>query len=209
MDVPGQGLMGMIPNSGDNSVEATKAALDHHLMKNLEKEGIKQRVLAAAKTTKTDKSKNPKDRKTKDAKAKKLKAPKKLAKLVFNKELFNFYNELHIKKPEPEERKVFRLRPMPVDVDELKKVFATETGLNPTKYIGNTKFDMDQATLYRLLFNHVNNDKPDVELLMFLNDFTEKNKEYMMNDLDNPLKIEMPKKKKGLRVLENKVTNLQ
>ena len=98
---------------------------------------------------------------------------------------------------------------MPVDVDELKKVFATETGLNPTKYIGNTKFDMDQATLYRLLFNHVNNDKPDVELLMFLNDFTEKNKEYMMNDLDNPLKIQMPKKKKGLRVLENKVTNLQ
>ena len=215
MDIPGEGLMGMIPSSGDHSIEETKRALDRHLMKNLEKEGIKQRVLSATKTKAPAKGdKNPKDRKTKDSKTKdsktpKLKPIKKFAKLVFNKELFNFYNELHIKKPEPEERKVFRLRPMPVDVDELKKVFATETGLNPTKYIGNTKFDMDQATLYRLLFNHVNNDKPDVELLMFLNDFTEKNKEYMEKDLDTPMKIMMPKKKKKVRVLESDVTNLK
>jgi len=201
MDIHGEGLMGMIPSTGDHSIEKTKAALDRHLMKNLEKEGIKQRVLTAAKASPAKPGAKPTDKK-------KLKPIKKLAKLVFNKELFNFYNELHIKKPEPEERKVFRLRPMPVDVDELKKVFATETGLNPTKYIGNTKFDMDQATLYRLLFNHVNNDKPDVELLMFLNDFTEKNKEYMEKDLDTPMKIMMPKKKKS-RVLESKITNLK
>jgi len=212
MDVTGKGLNDMTLGSDESKV--TQEQLDEHLHKNLEKEGIKQRVLAAKATAKPG-AKNAKGapaRKTTDKKGanktiKKLK--KKYAKLVFNKELFNFYNELHIKKPEPEERKVFRLRPSPVDVDELKKVFATETGLNPTKYIGNTKFNMDQATLYRLLFNHVNNDKPDVELLMFLNDFTEKYKEQIEYDVDTPFKIEMQKKKKGLRVLEESITNLK
>jgi len=212
MDIHGEGIMNMMPNSNDKTLEETKEALDKHLMKNLEKEGIKQRVLAAATAKKPD-AKGAKPRKTTDKKGDMKKAIKKVkkkyAKLVFNKELFNFYNELHIKKPEPEERKVFRLRPMPVDVDELKKVFATETGLNPSKYIGNTKFNMDQATLYRLLFNHVNNDKPDVELLMFLNDFTEKYKEQIEKDVDTPFKIQMKKKKKkSLRVLEESITNL-
>ena len=206
LDTPGRALMDMVPGTAKGSVEDTKRALDQHLMANLEKEGIKQRVLAAKAAPKKD-AKGAKPRKTTDKKGadmkKKIKkVKKKYAKLVFNKELFNFYNELHIKKPEPEERKVFRLRPMPVDVDELKKVFATETGLNPSKYIGNTKFKMDQATLYRLLFNHVNNDKPDVELLMFLNDFTEKYKDQIEKDVDTPFKIQMAKKKKG-RVLEN------
>ena len=209
----GEGLLAMVPNSKDISIEETKEALDKNLMKNLEKEGIKQRVLAAAKPpAKASAKPGAKGKKSKNAKRKlKLKkAKKKYAKLVFNKELFNFYNELHIKKPEPEEKKVFRLRPMPVDVDELKKVFATETGLNPSKYMGNTKFNMDQATLYRLLFNHVNNDKPDVELLMFLNDFTVKYKEQIEKDVDTPFKIQMKKKKKKTaRVLEMNNTELK
>lgn len=209
----GSGLMDMVPSSAASSVEDTKSELDHKMMEGLEKEGIKQRVLAAKAGAKPAKKAGAKGkapaRKTKDTKGK-PKKKKKYAKLVFNKELFNFYNELHIKKPEPEERKVFRLRPMPVDVDELKKVFATETGLNPAKYMGNTKFNMDQATLYRLLFNHVNNDKPDVEVMMFLNDFTEKYKDQIEKDVDTPFKIQMAKKKKKtVRVLEENKADLE
>jgi hypothetical protein len=167
---------------------------------------IQQRVLAAAAAAKPPakgaKSKDPKKTGAKGVKPKPKK--KKYAKLVLNKELQKFYNELHIRKPLPEERKVFEIRHMPVDIDELKKTFTKNKGLDPRKYIGTTKFDMDQATLYRLLFNHVNNDKPDVELMLFLNDFTEKYQEEIYADVDTPFKIEMDKKKKG-RVLESTV----
>ena len=198
---PGSGLLSMIPTLPDTDFHHSKINIDGKSTKMV---GIKQRILAGAKPA--PKALPLKGKPPKKGKKKKPKKKKK-AKLVFNKELFNFYNELHIKKPEPEERKVFRLRPMPVDVDELKKIFATATGLNPTKYIGNTKFKIDQATLYRYLFDHRKSDKPDVEIMMFLNDFNKLYKEQIYKDVDTPFKIQM--KKKGKRILEEETTKLE
>jgi hypothetical protein len=208
---PGDGLRNMIPklpdlNSAPTDMNNTKIAIDpvdalsdHLDAINSSSQEINQRLLSegAAKPEQSGEKKD--DKKT-------GKPPKKkFAKLVYNKELFNFYNELHIKKPAPEERLVFSLRHMPVDLDELKKIFATNTGLDPRKYMGTTKFDMDQPTLYRLLFNHVDNDKPDVEIMMFLNDFTEKYKTEIYHDIDTPFKIKVKaKKQKKVRVLEKK-----
>lgn len=212
METEGSAMMGLIPHS---PYVNRKLSLDGQSNK-MKSNRIKQRVLAAAKKPPAKKpaakavaGKTGK-RKIKCIPKKGKKCPKrrkKLANLVFNKELFNFYKELHIKKPEIEERKIFRIRSTPVDIDEIKKIFVKEKGIDPTKYMGKTKFTMDQATLYRLLFNHVNNDKPDVELLLFLNDFTEKYKTAIYKDVDNQFKIQMDKKKKGgkKRMLEQVV----
>lgn len=208
----GKGFISMIPGYPDEPANTRKIQVDVTNQRDHEPVNIGDRVLAAkkkaakpAKPAKKGAKKSTKLTKGKGKGKRKLKKKKKkkTAKLVFNKELFNFYSELHIKAPEPEIRKVFRLRPMPVDVDELKKVFATNTGLNPTKYIGNMKFNIDQPTLYRLLFNHVKNDKPDIPLMMFLNDFTEKYKDQIYKDVDTKFKIQMKKKK---RILEAEMT---
>ena len=204
---PGAGFIDMIPGYSSGHKAASKIQIDSEDKRRRSPMNIKNRVLAAKKADSSKKNKKSGKKSSKKGKkgkkGRKLKKKKKTAKLVFNKELFNFYSELHIKKPEIEERMVFRLRPTPVDVDELKKVFATNTGLNPAKYMSNTKFDIDQATLYRLLFNHVHNDKPDIPLMMFLNDFTEKYKEEIYKDVDVKFKIQMAKKE---RVLEEDLT---
>ena len=215
MESEGSAMMGLIPHAPHL---AMKLSLDGQ-SKKTKSNRIKQRVLAAAKkppakkpAAKTTAVKGKKKKKCFPKKGKKCpKRKKKLANLVFNKELFNFYNELHIKKPEIEERKIFRIRATPVDIDEIKKIFVKEKGIDPSKYMGQTKFTMDQATLYRLLFNHVNNDKPDVELLMFLNDFTEKYKAAIYKDVDNQFKIQMDKKKKkgGKKRMLEQVVDLE
>lgn len=197
----GEALMNMIPQLPDVNPPSnmnTKIVMDGNELNkednSVSANNIDQRVLSEAAAGGEKKPEGNQGAGGTDANGNKkvMKPPKKkFAKLVYNKELFNFYNELHIKKPEPEERKVFSLRPMPVDVDELKKIFATNTGLDPRKYMGTTKFDMDQATLYRLLFNHVDNDKPDVEVMMFLNDFTEKYRDEILKDIENNYKIEV------------------
>ena len=206
----GSNLMGMIPELPDDHELALAAGI-----KPDDIEGIDPRILNAVGGRSDSQAPDNAGTSVEEVKGnneKKNGPPqkKKVAKLVFNKELFNFYNELHIKKPEQEEAKVFRLRAMPTDIDELKKVFATETGLNPMKFIGNTNFSMDQATLYRLLFNHVDNDKPDVELMMFLNDFNQKYKDEIFSDVDTHYQIKQKKKQKmEFRVLAEKYEDLE
>lgn len=198
----GEGLKQLIPTLPDiesNKKTDSDSGINNKLVIDPSSQ-IQQRVLAAAAggAAKAKPAEKPKGKPGSGKKKVKVikKQKKKYARLVLSQELQKFYNALHIRKPQPEERKILEIRSMPCDIDELKKVFMKEKGIDPRKYIGQTKFDMDQATLYRLLFNHVNNDKVDVELMLFLNDFTHKYQEEIYEDVDTPYKIEMEKKDK-------------
>ena len=142
--------------------------------------------------------------------AKKKKKPKKkkmkTARLVYNKELYHFYNEITITPPK-EKQYVYHVATKPIDVDKLQKIFVKGDGINPLDYEGQTKFKIPHDLFYKLLFSFRKPDAPDANLLFFLTDFSEKNKKGLKLNLLTKFKMQPPakkKKKKGkVRILED------
>lgn len=141
-----------------------------------------------------------------DKKNKKEDKKPKYARLVYNKELFHFYNEITISPPKEKEY-VYHVAPKPIDIDHLTKVFVVDDGINPLDYAGTTKFKIPHDLFYKQLFTFRKPDAPDANLLFFLSDFTEKNKKLMKENLDAKFRMEPakePKKKeKKERILED------
>ena len=143
--------------------------------------------------------------------AKKNKKPKKkkikTARLIYNKELYHFYNEITITPPK-EKQYVYHVASKPVDIDKLQKIFVKGDGINPLDYEGQTKFKIPHDLFYKLLFSFRKPDAPDANLLFFLTDFSEKNKKGLKLNLLTKFKMQPPpkkkKKKKGkVRILED------
>jgi hypothetical protein len=151
---------------------------------------------AAAKDAKTDPKK-------KGAKKKKHKK----AKLIYNKELFHFYEEITIIPPDKKEY-VYRIRPKPIDIDTFTKVFVMHDGINPGKYMGSTRFKVPMHLFYKMLFSYRKPDQPDPNLLFFLDDFTDKSLKEVKLDLKAKFSLRQKKKKgkkgkkKKMRILE-------
>ena len=122
----------------------------------------------------------------------------KKAQLVYNKELFNFYSEIKVMVP-AEKQYVFKIRSKPSDIDKFDKIFAMHDGINPDKYLDNTKFELLPSVFYKQLFAYRKPDQPDPNLLFFLTDFTPKLLEDFKLDLTTNFKIKQikMKKKKG------------
>ena len=133
-----------------------------------------------------------KDPKKKGAKKKKK---HKKAKLIYNKELFHFYEEITIIPPDKKEY-VYRIRPKPIDIDTFSKVFVMHDGINPGKYMGSTRFKVPMHLFYKMLFSYRKPDQPDPNLLFFLDDFTDKSLKEIKLDLKTKFSLRQVKKKK-------------
>lgn len=114
---------------------------------------------------------------------------KRTAKLVYNRDLFHFYDEITIQGPEKGQL-VFRINEPPVDLDTLPKTFGLGVGINPMDY--NTKFSLPQDVFYKMLFSYRKPDVPDTNLMFFLVDFNAKNHEILKEDITTHFKIEVP-----------------
>ena len=123
------------------------------------------------------------------------KPPPKKAKLIYNKELFHFYEEITIIPPDKKEY-IYRIRPKPSDIDLFSKVFVMHDGVNPAKYMGNTRFKVPMHIFYKMLFSYRKPDQPDPNLLFFLDDFTDKALKEMKADLTKKFSLRQKKKKK-------------
>ena len=66
-------------------------------------------------------------------KKKKKKKKIKTARLIYNKELYHFYNEITITPPKQKEY-VFHVATKPIDIDHLQKIYVTGDGINPMDY---------------------------------------------------------------------------
>lgn len=95
----------------------------------------------------------------------------------------NFYNEITVTPPK-EKTHIYHISPPPVDIDKMKKVFVTQDGFNPELYDGTCNFNMPHKEFYLKLFSYRKADPPNANLLFFLTDFTEANKEILVNDLE-------------------------
>lgn len=113
---------------------------------------------------------------------------KRTAKLVFNRDLFHFYEEITIAGPEKGQL-VFRINEPPVDIDNIPKAFGIGTGVNPLEY--NTKFELPQETFYKMLFSYRKPDVPDTNLLFFLVDFNSQNHALFKEDLTTHFKVKL------------------
>lgn len=111
---------------------------------------------------------------------------KRTAKLVYNRDLFHFYDEITIQEPTTGSL-IFRINQRPVDIDKLPKVFALGVGINPLDY--STKFTLPQDVFYRLLFSYRKPDVPDAAMMYFLIDFNQKNLDAYNSDLTTVFKI--------------------
>lgn len=96
---------------------------------------------------------------------------KKTAKLIYNKELQNFYDEITIVPPLVKTH-IFHLATQPVDLDTFDKNFVLNDGIDPLIYDGATKFNIPQDVFYKMLFSYRKSDPSDANLLFFLTDFT-------------------------------------
>jgi hypothetical protein len=99
---------------------------------------------------------------------------KRTAKLVFDKDLYRFYDEITIKKPDNGQMTIFRIKKKPLNVSRFQRVFMMDSGINPLKY-QNKRFSLPKAIFYKQLFSHRVPDKRDPNLLFMLADF---NKDY-------------------------------
>jgi len=107
---------------------------------------------------------------------------KKTAKLIYNKELYDFYNGIVIFPPRIKTN-IFHIASPPIDVDNMKKVFNKGNGIDPLAYVGATKFSLPPDMLYKMLFTFRKADPTDVNLLFFLADFTLKERAKVKSDL--------------------------
>ena len=116
--------------------------------------------------------------------------PKPTAKLVYDKELFDFYKEIHISKSNEKAEHIFRIQTDPIDFDKPQKNFVADTGINSEKY-SNTKFDFEKHIFYKLLFQYRKPDQVDPNLSFFLADFTPNFVKDVKIDLRTDFKIEV------------------
>lgn len=124
----------------------------------------------------------------------------KYAKLVYDKELDNFYKEISIRFLK-EKAFIFHVPKTPIDIENLKKIYVKNSGINPLHYNGLTNFGMKHEKFYLSLFKYRKSDRSDPNLIFFLNDFTKKKKLGVMKILTTPFKMvgkkKKSKKKKG------------
>ena len=74
-------------------------------------------------------------------------------KLIYNKELYNFYNQISFKIPRKRTH-IYHLSTMPKDIDDLVKVFSKDDGIDPLSYEGATRFNIPSDLFYRMLFTY-------------------------------------------------------
>lgn len=120
---------------------------------------------------------------------------KRTAKLVYNRDLFHFYDEITVQEPSRGSL-IFRISQRPIDVDKLPKVFALGVGISPLDY--STKFTLPQDVFYRLLFSYRKPDVPDAAMMYFLIDFNQKNLDAYKSDLTENFKIPPEKEKEDI-----------
>lgn len=101
--------------------------------------------------------------------------------MVYNKELYNFYNEISVSPPK-EKKHIYKISLPPVDIDKFMKVFIKGDGVDPSTM--GSRFTYPHDLFYKMLFSYRKPDAPDANLLFFLTDFTVKKKGLMIKDLD-------------------------
>lgn len=99
---------------------------------------------------------------------------KRTARLVFDRDLYRFYDEISVKKPEKSQKTIFRVKKQPLNIARFERVFMDDTGINPAKY-QSKRFNLPKALFYKELFTFRIPDKRDPNLLFMLADF---NKDY-------------------------------
>ena len=104
----------------------------------------------------------------------KLLKRKRTASLVFDKDLFRFYDEIAVRKVGKDQNTIYKIRAKPIDLTKAEKVFAADNGINPELYNQN-RFNMPKSLFYKELFTFRESDKRDPNLLYMLADF---NKDY-------------------------------
>lgn len=119
--------------------------------------------------------------------------PKRTAKLVFNRDLSTFYDEITVQGPEKSSL-VYRVSDPPVDLDSIEKVFGLGVGISPLDV--KTRFSLPQDVFYKLLFSYRKPDVPDTNLMFFLVDFNAKNHDALKSDLSTEFVIDLEAKDK-------------
>lgn len=121
---------------------------------------------------------------------------KKTARLVYNKELYNFYNEISVAPPK-EKKHIYKISLPPVDIDKFMKVYIKGDGIDPSAQ--GSRFSYPHDLFYKMLFSYRKPDAPDANLLFFLTDFTPKKKQLMIKDIDKKYVMGVG----GRRILED------
>ncbi len=145
-------------------------------------------------------SKNDKENKKERILAAKKKKKAKGARLIYNKELYNFYNEITLS-PQTKKEYVYHIVKPPTDIDKLSKVYLKTNGIDPLDYLGKTSFKMNHNTFYKMIFSYRKCDKVDSNLIFFLADFTTKTRKIMIGDLQKIFKPRPRAKGKKSRLL--------
>jgi hypothetical protein len=99
---------------------------------------------------------------------------KRTASIVFDKELFHFYDEITIRKVDAKQKTIFKVKSAPINLTTATKVFMLDDGINPDKYT-EKRFTLPKSLFYKQLFDFREADKRDSALLFMLADF---NKDY-------------------------------
>lgn len=86
-------------------------------------------------------------------KFKKIKKKVIKAKLVYNKELEHFYDEIQVHPPRSKIN-IYHISPPPVDVEKLTKIFVNMDGVNPLEFDGTGNFSLPKKEFYLKLFTH-------------------------------------------------------
>lgn len=99
---------------------------------------------------------------------------KRTASLVFDKDLYKFYDEITVRKVGKKQQTIFKTKPDPINLTKATKIFAVDSGINPELY-AEKRFGLPKALFYKELFSFREIDKRDSNLLFMLADF---NKDY-------------------------------
>ena len=90
---------------------------------------------------------------------------------MFNKDLYRFYDEITIKKPDRGQDVIFKIKQVPINLAKMPKSFEQDNGINPFKYT-ERRFTLPKAMFYNELFSFRESEKTDANLLFMLGDFT-------------------------------------
>ena len=135
---------------------------------------------------------------------------KRTARLVFDRDLFRFYDEITIKKPEKKQQTIFRVKKQPINISKIERVFMEDKGIDPIKY-QSKRFNLPKALFYKELFTYREPDKRDPNLLFMLADFSKEYKklakkvlkrEYLIDPHNYKFKFERLAKPKEPKIPE-------
>lgn len=96
---------------------------------------------------------------------------KKTARLVFDKDLYKFYDEITIGKSEKGEDYIYKIQTRRYNLARFKKSFVDNSGISLMAY-SDMRFNMPKSIFYKMLFSYRKPDIPDPELQFMLGDFT-------------------------------------